>query len=331
MPAVFITSTFRAAGAAAALAAVLATPFHAHAQSDPGGEAQPLLAAGIPPGAYPTSTPAPGAEVEAAVARSGRRVETPNARQPGEAKPVEAEAAAPYSPLQYAFFCFGPVFGNSSREIDPNFMPEPTASDPRGRSAPKIMPVRYTRVATNAAGKAVWVGTDGSQITYVARSAGSAYTPPTPEASDSSIEAVISENRKELTKISWARAYRRYPELGRPESAERAAFEDYLVAKHTNPREAAKFENPMWPEAVATEFIEHWNWRRAEAESWERVRAKVRTFNDPESAYTRRFMEFTAGLRTEPEGSALFADPTWPEKALELHDQRLGPVPVQFR
>lgn len=253
-----------------------------------------------------------------------------------ETKP---EAAVPkkYSPIEYAFFCFGPIFGNDSRGVNPNFMPPPTASGARGNS-PTSGAVQYTRLQSVASGKTTWVGSDGSQITYRGknappRGAGAAgATPPsTVEAAQASVEELIAENRREMIKLSWTRAYRRFPELEKQDSPEWAEFVAYLARKQSNPREAAAFESPMWPEEVCAEFIADRNWKQAEAESWARICTKVRVFNDPDSTYTRRFLAFAEGLRTDPAVAAIFQEPTWPERALELHDQRLGAVPRPFR
>jgi len=248
-----------------------------------------------------------------------------------ETTPEPGEGKA-YSALQYAFFCFGPAFGNGSRGVDPNFIPPPTVTSAYNQSSATPR-VRYTRVPTSTPGKAIWVGSDGSQISYSARlpRGDGRETGSGAGKAAASVGEIIAENRTEMAKISWARAHRRFPELAREDGAERVAFEAYLEERRTDPRSAPLFERPMWPEEVAAAFMSEWNWRKAEAESWERVRAKVRIFNDPESAYTRRFFEFTQGLRSYPEGSAIFEDPNWPEKALELHDQKLGPVPAHFR
>jgi hypothetical protein len=286
---------------------------------------------------------------------------------PAEVKPArpdsavsdEAEGAAPDSSPRFAWFCFGPTFGNAAREIDPNYMPPPAATNGSSETAQAepVAPVRYTRIVAKLPDRATWVGWDGSEISYrvppgsgpksgfasrpgfnardraePATSAEPANPGPRAEAGPRpSVAELIAENRREMTRISWERAYRRFPQLEREDGPEREAFDAYLLKRYADPREAAAFDNPMWPEAAAAAFVAERDWTRAEAESWDRVRARVRIFNDPESAYTRRFMEFATGLRADPEGSELFARPDWPERALELHNERFGAVPEQFR
>lgn len=266
--------------------------------------------------------------------RLGRNTESGAGRQAEAAKSKGSAAADRYSPLKYAYFCFGPIFGNDSRGIDPNFMPSPAATDGSSENRPAIVPVRYTRTPTTESEKTTWVGSDGSRVSYVSKLSGRADRVAEVEASNEkplSVEDLITENRKELTKISWTRAYRRFPELGKDDSPERTAFGAYLATKQANSQDASVFENPMWPELLSAEFMEAWNWKKAEEESWERVRANVRVFNNRDSAYTRRFLAFAEDLRADPEGAAIFKEPTWPEKALELHDQKLGAVPQQLR
>lgn len=254
------------------------------------------------------------------------------ARAVTEAKP---RAAAPkkYSPIEYAFFCFGPIFGNDAREVNPNFMPPPTASVGPRHNAPAANPVQYTRIQSISSGKTTWVGSDGSQITYRTKlSPGDGKTgSPSAAEAQASVEELIAENRREMIKLSWARAYRRFPQLEKQDSPEWAEFVAFLARKQSNPKEAAAFDSPTWPEEACAAFVADRNWKQAEAESWARVCSKVRVFNDPESTYTRRFFSFAEGLRTDPEVAAIFREPTWPEKALELHDQRLGAVPRQYR
>lgn len=315
LPAVFIATAFRASAVLAIMSGAL--PLQADSFA-----VVPLLPTGI------TSGPRPPLLLDHG-SRGNRNIERASERAAAAAR-AKAKDAELSSPTRFAFFCFGPVFGNASREIDPNFMPPPT--DSRTAEALPEKTVHYTRVPANAPGKAMWVGSNGSRITYVAKSADAQLRNEPAAASvatteQSSVEDLIAENRKELTKISWARAFRRYPELERQESPERAAFDQYLAENLSALRAEAAFDNPMWPELVASQFAEHRKWREAEQESWDRVRAKVRVFNDPNSTYTRRFMEFAAGLRADPEGAVIFTEPTWPEKALELHDQQLGVVP----
>ena len=246
-----------------------------------------------------------------------------------EAEPARQDEKK-YPKRRYAFFCFGPAFGTSERGIDPNFMPPPSVTDVQTSSS--LSTVRYTRAPSNGPGRATWVGNDGSTISYSVKNGGRGEADESLELAERrSVADLVAENRTEMTKISWNRAYKKYPELGVEDSPERAAFEVYLAERRAEPLDAPLFERPMWPEEVCAAFMAEWNWKKAEAESWDRVRAKIRIFNDPESIYTRRFMEFTQDLRAYPEGAAIFDDPTWPEKVLELHDQKLGPVPARFR
>lgn len=322
-PAVFIATALKTTAVVAAL--FFSDRLHAESYA-----AAQFLPAGLSPGYLePDHLSPPDAKAPAV-----RAPELAGARPLAVAKP---RAAAPglYSSLKYAFFCFGPVFGNDSREVDPNFMPPPAATDGASRGAAPAATVRYTRVPATSSDKTTWVGTDGSRISYLARSSEGGGRGEAGDASGAAeqpnVANIIAENRKEMTKISWTRAYRRFPELGREGSPERSAFEAYLTEKQSDSSAAAAFESPMWPESVAAAFMSDWNWKKAEEESWERVRAKVRIFNDRESVYTRRFLTFAEGLRMDPEGAAIFKEPTWPEKALELHDQKLGAVPPRFR
>ena len=316
----FSASALRAITVAAAL-------FSPRAQADAYVEAYP--------GAYPSApeieTDFPGPDHRSPPA-AGRLAGAGGGgtRQAAEVRPRPGVPAM-YSQIKYAFFCFGPMFGNGSRGVDPNFMPPPTASDDVSRDVPAPARVRYTRLQSSTPGKAVWIGSDGSRISYTAGPSHRENRESGAKSERPSVADLIAENRKEMAKISWERVYRRFPELERQDSSERVAFEAFLAEKQADPSEAAAFERPMWPEEISSAFMTEWNWRKAEAESWERICAKVRIFNDPESAYTRRFLSFAAGLRTDPEGMAIFNEPTWPEKALELHDQRFGPVPPRFR
>ena len=285
-------------------------------------------------GASSYSVPDPRPTVEG-VTRAGREAEPVSTTRTGEEQKVRGEPrpGGRASGRQFAFFCFGPTFGNGSRGVDPNFMPAPSVSDNQQQASAAPSRVHYTRTPTTTPGRMTWVGTDGSMISYSLkfprsdnRSLANSAT-----SENLSVADLIAENRSEMTKISWNRAYRRFPELEAEDSPERAAFESYVAEKRADPSEASFFERPMWPEEVSSAFMAEWNWRKAEAESWDRVRAKVRIFNDPDSVYTRRFWSFTEELRTDPETAPIFDDSAWPEKALELHDQKLGPVPQQFR
>jgi hypothetical protein len=285
-------------------------------------------------GAASYSVPDPRPDLEG-VTRAGRGVEQASAGrvvEGGKAREGSADGDR-YPGRKYAFFCFGPTFGNASRGVDPNFMPPPSVTDNKPPAPTAASRVLYTRTPTSAAGKTTWVGTDGSMISYSLRSSrGDDRDSANSLAADRlSVADLIAENRSEMTKISWSRAYRRFPELQAEDSPERAAFEAYLAERRGDPAEASFFERPMWPEELSSAFMTEWNWRKAESESWDRVRAKVRIFNDPDSIYTRRFWAFTENLRIDPETAALFEDSAWPEKALELHDQKIGPVPQQFR
>lgn len=323
---VSVSTLLRASTVAAA--ALVSVPLHAEFY-----EGTPLLAAGI----SPSFSAQPPLDVGLRIGRGPESPPRPVAQpKPSGASAASSVAAGLSSSLKYAFFCFGPVFGNASREVDPNFMPLPTASDGSAQRPGAGAQVHYTRVPASSAEQATWVGSNGSRISYRGKLA-HGEAPATPannkpaDAKSLSVEDIIAENRKELTNIAWTRTYRRFPELGRPGTPERQAFESYLLEKQSNTRDSSVFESPMWPEALSSEFMTTWNWKKTEEESWERVRAKVRAFNDPESPYARRFLAFMEVLRADPDDSAIFKDPTWPEKALELHDQKLGPVPPQFR
>lgn len=305
----------------------------------------PLQAQTSPPGGRLL-----GVEIFPAEVKSSRSDESPFEPE----KSVEADSG---SSLRFAWFCFGPVFGNASREIDPNYMPPPAATDGSSELAQAVAPVRYTRVVAKRPDRTTWVGWDGSEISYRVRperaaamnspvhrrdsgsreqtgDAAPAANNTPPGAADSrnlSVAELIAENRREMTRISWERAYRRFPQLEREGAPEREAFDAYLLKKYADPREASAFDNPMWPEAAAAAFVAERDWAGAEADSWDRVRAKVRILNDPGSAYTRRFMDFTANLRADPRHADLFARPDWPERVLELHNEHFGAVPEQFR
>lgn len=309
-----------------------ATTFVANPSQTESFPAEPIRVVGAGPGFSPQKSRAePAAERrQAAVASQAQRAA---ARPAAEAR-TTAAANQLESSLRYVFYCFGPVFGNDGREVDPNYMPAPT-TEYRHLRRPTVTPVRYTRLPSEPAEVTTWVGADGSRISYHSRNSG----PPERAAQDAavnentsqSVAEIIAENRRELTKISWARTYRRYPELEQPDGSARMAFEAYVAGRRAGGGEADLFENPMWPETLSSEFMTDWNWRKAEAESWERVRSRVGAFEDVENPYTRRFLEFTAGLRGNPRDATIFQRPTWPERALELHDERLGPVPQDSR
>jgi hypothetical protein len=312
------------------VAVVAVVLFSTRLQADSYAVARPLPMGGA--ASYSVPDPRPTAE---GVTRVGREGEPPPAVRGGQGAKSREEArdGGRAAGRKYAFFCFGPTFGNASRGVDPNFMPPPSVSDNQSQASAPTSRVLYTRTPATVPGRTTWVGTDGSMISYSLRSSrgddrGLA------DSSDGdrlSVADLIAENRSEMAKISWSRAYRRFPELEAEDSPERAAFEAYVAEKRADPAEAAFFERPMWPEEISSAFMTEWNWRKAEAESWDRVRAKVRIFDDPDSVYTRRFWAFTEELRTDPETASIFDDSDWPEKALELHDQKLGPVPRQFR
>lgn len=302
-----------------------------------GGE--PIRVVGAGPGFTPTpqerraSQATTTAQTEARPARPGDATAARSPANHAATHPAAAAAtAAAESAIQYVFYCFGPVFGNDGREVDPNYMPPPTVAY-RAPVRPTVSSVRYTRVTENTSPETTWVGADGSRISYFSRQSASPHDAE-PTAGNTSenpltVAEVIAENRRELTKISWARTYRRYPELEQPNSPERVAFDVFVSERQADTRETGQFENPMWPETLSSEFMTQWNWKKAEEESWDRVRTRVLAFNDVTNPYTRRFLEFTAGLRADPRDAAIFQHPTWPELALELHDERLGPVPRQ--
>lgn len=315
---------------------VAAALLAARLQADSYAAALPLPMGGA--SSYSVSDPRPTVE---GVTRAGREPEpVPASRVEEEAKVRkdtkvrnEPRPVGRASGRQFAFFCFGPTFGNASRGVDPNFMPPPSVSDNQQQTSAAPARVLYTRTPATTPGKMTWVGTDGSMISYSLkfprsdnRSLANSAT-----SENLSVADLIAENRSEMTKISWIRAYRRFPELEAEDSPERAAFESYVAERRADPGEASFFERPMWPEEISAAFMTEWNWRKAEAESWDRVRAKVRIFNDPDSVYTRRFWSFTEELRIDSQTAPIFDDSAWPEKALELHDRKLGPVPQQFR
>lgn len=225
-------------------------------------------------------------------------------------------------------FCFGPLFGNSAREVNPNYMPEPVASGGAGvKAALAARRAHYTRVAPGESGMTTWVGNDGSRIAYLSpnsRGADQGWVEVEErERAPRSVGEVIAENRRAMTEISWGRVLRRFPELARLASAERTEFELYLRTKRADPATAPVFESLLWPETLAVAFMAERDWKRVEAESWERVRERARDFEDPESAGARRFFEFTEGLRVDPGSAVIFEEPTWPEKVWELHDRRI--------
>ncbi len=317
-----------------AMGALLSTRAHA----DSYAVALPLPMGGA--ASYSVPDPRPTLE---GVTRSGRESDAataPRVEVEGDPSPARREDSRPREGVRevgraagrkFAFFCFGPTFGNASRGVDPNFMPPPSVSDGQAQALATPARVHYTRKPSTAPGKTTWVGTDGSVISYSVRSSADDNLAGAPDGDNMSVAELIAENRSEMTKISWKRAYRRFPELELEDSPERAAFEAYVAEKRSDPDEASLFQRPMWPEEISAAFITEWNWRKAEAESWDRVRAKVRILNDPESVYARRFWAFTEELRTNAETAAIFDDSSWPEKVLDLHDQKLGPVPRQFR
>ncbi len=284
----------------------------------------------------------PGLEARGAAAAAERGAPSAGGARaeaaPGEGETQERpEVSQTESVIQYVFYCFGPVFGNDGRSVDPNFIPPPTAHD-GSDNRPTITPVVYTRVEEASADMPVttWVGEDGSRITYQPRSHRTEQAPTAnlaaalvPQEERPDLEQILEENRREFTNESWARAFERYPELQRENSPERAAFEPYLARRRAEARGAELSDNPMWREMVASEFMESWRWRQAEADSWDRVRARMPFLNDGQHPNTRRFLEFTAGLRRNSEDARIFQQPTWPERALELHNQRMGPLQAQ--
>jgi hypothetical protein len=301
--------------------------FSAPANRAPAAPARPQAVAA------PRGLQTGGAPARPGVAANPRAGDPSGAARAAVANPPPQ--GSPHADLRYVFYCFGPVFGNDGREVDPNYMPQPTvAYQPTQR--PTFTPVQYTRVSEGPADVTTWVGADGSRISYQPRNPGPrdrdgsvqrARETATQGDNRPSVAEIIAENRRELTRISWERAYRRYPDLERSDSPERVAFDAYLAERRAEARDSGLFENPLWPERVSSEFMTSWNWRKTEEESWERVRTRVRVFNDVENPYTRRFLEFTSGLRANPQDALIFRQPTWPERALELHDERLGPVP----
>lgn len=197
--------------------------------------------AGVMPAAPQTSASAPRLEPE------------PRARAARESLPVT--------------YCFGPLFGNNEREPDPNYLPPPVASGAAGRGdAPAIDQAYYTRVPAGESGLTRWVGSNGSEIRYLSRSWLGENGPRADgearkQAARASVGEIISENRRELVSLSWARAHRRHPEL---DGEERAAFEAYLLARRATPSDAEAFARPTWPEALAEDYLAERARRRAE-------------------------------------------------------------------
>ncbi len=248
--------------------------------------------------------------------------------RPREAAPEPPRAVPPVA------YCFGPLFGNNEREPDPNYMPLPVATLPAGEQAATIVQARYTRVSESDSGLTTWAGNNGSEIRYLTRTWSGdnrAAAARGAAARRQDGEELIKENREELTRLSWDRVRKLHPNLVEERGAGREAFEAFVLERRATPRAAEVFAKPNWPELLAASFVSERDRAAAEEASWGRVRAKVRVFNDPENFYTRRFIDFTESLRSNPESSGIFREATWPEKVLELHDERLGPVPTGLR
>jgi hypothetical protein len=278
------------------------------------------------PQANPSARSAAAANAAGLAPAPGR----PSADAVAEARPPVVTADA-QSAIQYVFYCFGPVFGNDGRSVDPNFIPPPTAHD-GSSNRPTITPVIYRRVDEQASPVTTWLGEDGSSISYRPRNSTESQAAPANanrEVERPSVEEIIAENRRELAKLSWTRAFQRYPELERDGSPEREAFEPYLARRRAESRDIDLAENPMWPEMIVSEFMESWRWRQAESDSWERARARAPFLNDGQHPETRRFLEFTAGLRANSDDARIFQQPTWPERALDLQRERAGAPPMQ--
>lgn len=260
----------------------------------------------------------------------------PEATPPTPPAPTTAAAqAAPAPPRETVIpvaYCFGPLFGNNEREPDPNYMPPPVATPTAGGNGAPAVPAIYTRVSQSESGLTTWVAENGSEIRYLTRTwAGENRAQGEGRRTEDGggANALIAENRQELTKLSWERVRRRFPEIAKDDGAERQAFEAFVLERQADPRTAEMFAMPIWPESVAAAYVAAREWATAESASWARVRSQVGVFNDPESAYTRRFIQFTEALRADPQSATIFQSPDWPEKVLELHNQRLGPVPAQ--
>jgi len=74
--------------------------------------------------------------------------------------------------------------------------------------------------------------------------------------------------------------------------------------------------------------------RHFEAEvraSWERVFLAHSTIRDVNSHYRKHFQSFIEELHRDGQHTTLFSQPNWPERAMELRNQKYGPIPIQFR
>jgi len=177
--------------------------------------------------------------------------------------------------------------------------------------------------------------------------------PPVPTAPPTE-EPTFQQIYEQRATESHKRAIARYPQFKDQNSEARKALNTHVSAALNDQRRKAFFAEPDWPERLVAEFVSIEHRRPSEplapartqvsppvanrepndlllSESWERVFAGNPALKDAKSEYRKHFQSFLYELRGSGKYTDMFSKPDWPERALELRNQKFGPIPGQFR